>query len=309
MKQDVVFERVNKIVLDGLKKDGLKWFKAWGAGEECRPFNLSNNRFYSGFNVFILNAEMRDKNYKYNQWMTFKQVIEKGGKIIKGSKSTEVYFWSIGYWDNKLEKYVPQSEIKNIDKSELMEDGKSRYRQTFSIKFYKVFNVAQCEGIEPKKTGTPKANNEPVEIAETIAKNYLQTQKIRLVNDDLDAAYYNRIKDVVNMPKLEQFKDSASYYHTLYHELAHSTGHETRLNRASISEIKRWGDKSYSKEELVAEISAMYSIGYLGLDSKELDVNSQAYIKSWIQQLEDKPKECVFAMQQATKAVELIGII
>ena len=67
-----------------------------------------------------------------------------------------------------------------------------------------------------------------------------------------------------------------------------------------------WGDETYAQEELVAEISAMYITGMLGLDPKESVSNSQAYIKGWCKELEDKPKACLFAMQQASKVVKYI---
>ncbi len=109
------------------------------------------------------------------------------------------------------------------------------------------------------------------------------------------------------MPKLETFIDADSYYKVLFHELAHSTGHKDRLNRKTLLEVNKWGDTTYAKEELVAEISAMYIVGLLGLEPKDNESNSQAYIKGWCKYLEDKPKECVYAMQQATKVVDYIN--
>jgi antirestriction protein ArdC len=108
------------------------------------------------------------------------------------------------------------------------------------------------------------------------------------------------------MPMLETFVDADSYYKTLFHELAHSTGHKSRLNRKSMTEIAHWGDNTYAKEELVAEISSWYLVGLLGLNPQDNEVNSQAYIKGWCRELSDKPSECVFAMQQATKVVDYL---
>ena len=108
------------------------------------------------------------------------------------------------------------------------------------------------------------------------------------------------------MPPLEKFIDADSYYKTLFHELAHSTGHESRLNRKTLTEVANWGDNTYAQEELVAEISSWYLVGILGLQPKDNELNSQAYIKWWCKHLTDKPQECVYAMQQATKAVEYI---
>ncbi len=308
MKNSQVFEKVNDLVLEGLKKEGLSWFKPWKGGGLNAPFNLHTKRYYNGFNIFMLNAMMRINNYEHNQWLTFKQISQKGGKVIKGSKSTEVYFWSIGYFDNKTGKYVAPKDIKNINEKEMYE-GKPRYKKTFTIKMYRVFNVAQAEGIEPMVSDdvADEVQNEPIEVAEELAKNYVEKQNgLRLQHGGDGQAWYSPCRDIVNMPKLETFVDADSYYKVLFHELAHSTGHESRLNRAGITEVVKWGGNTYAKEELVAEISAMYLVGLLGLNPKDNSNNSQAYIKGWCKHLADKPKECVYAMQQATKVVEFM---
>ncbi len=306
--QNDVFARINDLVIEGLKKDGLNWFKPWKGGAENAPFNLHTKRYYNGFNIFMLNCVMREQGYEHNQWMTFKQVSEKGGKIIKGSKSTEVYFWQIGYFDNKTGKFVPAKMIKSINPSEKLADGKDRYRKTFSVRFYKVFNVAQCEGIEPmiKEVVVTDVVNEPNEVAENLVKNYVENNEGFTIVHREASAYYNGTRDFVNMPMLESFVDADSYYKTLFHELAHSTGHKSRLNRKTLNEVSFWGDNTYAKEELVAEISSMYLVGLLGLNPTDGDTNSQAYIKGWCKHLEEKPSECVYAMQQATKVIEFI---
>ena len=307
--QNQIFEKINKTVIDGLKAKGLSWFKPWKSGQANAPFNLATDRFYNGFNIFILNFEMVDKGYEFNQWLTFKQVSAKGGKVVKGSKSTEVYFWQIGYLDNSTGKFVAPKLVKSINPNERMADGKLRYLKTFSVKFYKVFNVAQCTGIEPKvmEDTTGDVDNEPNVVAESLSKSYIDNQgTLKLVHIE-DSAYYSPNRDVVNMPKLDTFVDSDSYYKVLFHELAHSTGHKDRLNRKTLLEVNKWGDTTYAKEELVAEISAMYIVGMLGLEPKDNESNSQAYIKGWCKYLEDKPKECVYAMQQATKVVDYIN--
>ena len=307
-KKTDVFEKINNLVIEGLKKDGMAWFKPWKGGTENAPFNLSNDRYYNGFNIFILNCTMREMGYEYNQWMTFKQVSEKGGKVIKGSKSTEVYFWQIGYLDNKTKKYVPSNMVKKINLSEKLDDGKDRYKKTFSVRFYKVFNVAQCEGIEPKKTEEVISDvvNEPNKVAEELVKNYVENQNGFKILHIENSAYYSPSRDIVNMPKLKSFVDTDSYYKVLFHELAHSTGHKSRLDRKSLTGVAKWGDNTYAREELVAEISSWYLVGLLGLNPKDNEANSQAYIKGWCKNLKDEPKECVYAMQQATKVIDYI---
>jgi len=307
MNANNIYDRINKIVIEGLEKEGLSWFKPWKNGAENRPFNMYTKRFYSGFNIFLLNCIMKEKGYQHNQWLTFKQCSENNGKISKGEKATDVYFWQIGYFDNKLNKYVKPQDIKKINPMELHE-GKERYRKTFNVKFYKVFNVAQCEGIEPIVSEEEKSSItfEPSELAEQVVQHYVEKENGFIIKNDEQSAYYHPKLDFVNMPRRETFRDSDSYYKTLFHELAHSTGHKKRLDRKSLTEISFFGGETYAKEELVAEISSMYLVGLIGLNPKDSDENSQAYIKGWCKHLKDKPQECVFAMQQATKAVDYI---
>ena len=209
--QNDIYSRINDLVIEGLTKEGMQWFKPWKGGQENAPFNLHTKRYYNGFNIFMLNFVMRNEGYEHNQWMTFKQISEKGGKVIKGSKSTEVYFWQIGYFDNKTGKFVPAKLIKTINVSE-QHDGKDRYRKTFSVRFYKVFNVAQTEGIEPmvKEEVVTDVVNEPNEVAETLVKNYVEKQNGFKILHRENSAYYSPTRDIVNMPMLETFVDADS---------------------------------------------------------------------------------------------------
>lgn len=306
--QNDIFTKINDIVIEGLTKEGMSWFKPWKSGQANAPFNLHTKRFYNGFNIFMLNCVMKHEGYEFNQWLTYKQAIDKGGNVIKGSKATEVYFWQIGYFDNKAGKFVAPKQVSSINTSEKFE-GKDRYRKTFSVKFYKVFNVAQCEGVSPiveDKEVEDTIANEPNEMAEGVVANYVSKQNGFKITHGGGGAYYVPIRDFVNMPTLESFTDADSYYKVLFHELAHSTGHSSRLNRKTLMEVNKWGDTTYAKEELVAEISSMYMVGLLGLEPKDNNANSQAYIKNWCKHLKENAKECVYAMQQATKVVDYL---
>ena len=82
MNKNAIAKKVKQTLLDGLKQDGLKWFKPWKAGDNY-PINNNSGRVYRGFNTFILNAEMR-KGYEYNEWDTFKGISSREGKVKKG---------------------------------------------------------------------------------------------------------------------------------------------------------------------------------------------------------------------------------
>ena len=309
MKQDV-YSKINDLVIEGLTKEGLSWFKPWGNGESDLPYNYNTKRYYSGMNVFMLNAVMRGMGYEFNQWATYKQISTKGGQVKRGEKATDVYYWSIGLFDNKTGKFVHPKMVSQVNTNEMI-DGKPRYRKTFTIKLFKVFNVGgQCEGLTPDTLEVIKdvVVNEPITLADELVQAYVERENNFKLANGGGGAFYSPSKDYVNMPKLETFVDSDSYYKTLFHELAHSTGHESRLNRKTLTDVANanGGKTPYAQEELVAEISSMYLVGLLGLDPKDSNLNSQAYIQGWCKHLTDKPRECVYAMQQATKVIAYI---
>lgn len=63
-----------------------------------------------------------------------------------------------------------------------------------------------------------------------------------------------------------------------YHETIHWSGHHSRLDRTFG---KRFGDKAYAVEELVAEAGAAIVCGELGLPT-ELHDSHASYIGHWL---------------------------
>lgn len=64
------FSKINNLVLEGLKKDGLKWFMPWKNedGSLYSPINHVTGRAYNGINRQLLSAVARDKGYTSNEW-------------------------------------------------------------------------------------------------------------------------------------------------------------------------------------------------------------------------------------------------
>jgi antirestriction protein ArdC len=83
-----VYEIVNQKILELLQNGTIPWRKPWNA-ETGMPKNLVNKRHYHGVNAFLLGCSPYGSPY----WLTFKQAVEKGGHVKKGSKSSLVVFW------------------------------------------------------------------------------------------------------------------------------------------------------------------------------------------------------------------------
>ena len=105
------------------------------------------------------------------------------------------------------------------------------------------------------------------------------------------------------MPDHDTFESSEAYYKTLFHELAHSTGHESRLNRDMRGSF---GSQSYSREELIAEMTAGILCSQTGIETKQTLNNTAAYLRGWIKALKDDPRMLLWAAGRAQKAADYI---
>ena len=308
MTKTDIFEKVKQTLIEGIEKDGLNWFKPWknsrGGLGDWRPINRKTGQPYKGMNVWFLGSAMNEFGYEHNEWVTYKNAQDLGGSVRKGESSTEVFFWNIGYWNpttKKVYKSIADAVAKGEDKNDI--------KQFFTLKVWNVFNIAQCDDIEPRNPSQPIEPEEenifsPIEEAERIIAEWATKPPIRHGGD---SAHYSPSMDYVQMPEAKNFVDSDSYYKTLFHELVHSTGHEKRLKRKGIVEFDNFGSDRYAMEELVAESGSMMLTGLAGLSPKDSDDNSVAYVKNWSKRLKQEPsKAIVGALTQSAKAVELI---
>lgn len=277
-----VYEIVTERIIAALDKGVIPWRMPWRRrGGSGIPKNLQSGKEYRGVNIFLLGAQ----GYASPYWCTYKQCAARGGQVRKGEKSTPVIFWKVG--DSK--KVSPKT-------------GKPE--KFFILRYYNVFNVAQCDGLDVP--GVPESGTQPtfnpIEECEKIVLAYKTLPKL---DHGGDRACYSPSFDRVSMPDKETFEGPEEYYSTLFHELVHSTGHEDRLNREGIMNPIRFGSHEYSFEELVAEMGAAFLCAHAGIIDHTLD-NSAAYIDNWRRKLSAEPKWLVEASGKASKAADYI---
>ena len=290
-----IYQVITNQVIEGLQKVGLDWFKSWSS-KDAIAINHVSGKLYKGINQLFLGFKTMDMGYSSGEFMTYKQAQNLGGQVRKGEKSTTIIFWNISYYtiDSKGEKtyYKRREDVPNG-----LKVNKSMFPRAYSV-----FNVDQIEGIEPKHEKSKVVEGtifEPIKKADNIYKKMRKSPSLYHMGS---SAFYNPQAHAVTMPKKESFISSDDYYKVLFHELVHSTGHKDILNRGLVGVTKN--KIKYSKEELVAELGAMFLVGVLDLNPKDNEKNSQAYINGWISYLKNNPKEIISASSQATKAVE-----
>lgn len=273
-----VCEMVTERIIAELEKGIIPWQRPW-TGTKQGAYSRSTGKPYSLLNQFLLG--------KPGEWLTFNQAKEAGGHIKKGEKSSIVVFY----------KPLPIEE-ENAD-------GKKEIKVVPLLRYYNVFHIDQCEGIEPKYQPEKIAETfDPLQKAEELTAAYCNREGVKLNIRTSNRAFYSPDTDAITMPLREQFPVREEFYSTLFHELTHSTGHKKRLNR--LNKTAAFGNEEYSKEELVAEIGAATIINRLGLESPKSFRNSAAYIQSWINALKNDKRLIISAASKANKAISLI---
>lgn len=291
MRDGNVYEIITSRVLAMLETGVVPWQKPWTTANagDCLPRNLASGKPYRGVNVFLLHA----MSYASPFWLTYRQAEELGGHVRKGEKATPVVFWK---W---LE----------LESEERDEQGKPKSERVPMLRYYSVFNVAQCDGIEapqPEGSDATKRTHTAIETAEQIVASM---PKRPAIAHGGNRACYSPALDRVDMPQAETFDTGEHYYSVLFHELTHATGHESRLKRKSVAgsdgEWSAFGSTPYAREELVAEMGASFLSGQAGIVERTLD-NSAAYIAGWLERLKDDHKLVVIAAAQAQRAADFI---
>ena len=109
------------------------------------------------------------------------------------------------------------------------------------------------------------------------------------------------------MPKPEAFNTMVDYYVVLFHEATHATGHKKRLGRFTDDEGgAMFGSKSYSAEELTAQMGACFLAAEAGIDLEAHVDNSAAYVANWLKRLKGDSHLIVQAAGKAQKAADHI---
>ena len=278
-----VYEIINEKVINLLQSGHIPWKKPWKAGDAPRNYRGTS---YRGVNVWILEATRQEKNYKSNVWMTYNQAqtIKNSegltGQVRKGEHGTPVIFWH----------FIESKDKNNPDKKNTIP----------MLRYYTVFNRDQVDNlpelIVPESTVQSDKNLEAV---------YLNMPGKPEIKTGGDRAFYSPSLDYIGLPPIEQFSGSSEYYSTLYHEMGHSTGHESRLNRFTAGDSHNFGSEDSSKEELVAEMTAGYLCGEMGI-AGDIIKNTAAYVESWLRALKDDKTMLVKAGGQAQKAADYI---
>ena len=276
----------DEIIKNIKENNGLKWLKEWVSNG---PQNVLNSETkYKGINFVRLVCDMNSKGSKDPRYMTMIQANKAGYKIKKGAKSISCEHWS----------FVSSKKVKDKDDEDVIININ---RKVPVITYFKLFHASDVEGLpkfEKIKTNTLKG-----EFKKMVDK-LVETSSCPITFDSIDKACYNSFLDFISLPPKNMFKTKEGAISTLLHEMSHSTGHNSRLNRQLGN---KFGSLDYAKEELIAELSSIFSQVELNIELKTEHIdNHSAYLKSWLKVLKDDYNEIFKAIGLAESSTSYI---
>lgn len=279
-------QEITDSIISALEKGVAPWQKPWQAGAFEMPLNPTTGKLYRGGNALHLMVTGMRNSFEDPRWITYRQAQENGWQVRKGEKGTQIEFWQF-----------PKNQAEGREESRDTDPESSRDR--FIYRVYTVFNGNQIDGI-PAYAPRMRQEWEIVQGAEAI----LQNSGAKIIHDQPDRAFYNRLTDTIHLPPRAAFASVGSYYGTALHEAAHWTGSSDRLNRETLNNSHSFGDTEYAKEELRAELASVFLMAERGIPHNP-DTHA-SYVGSWLASLRDDKNEIFRAARDAHKAADLL---
>ncbi len=224
------------------------------------------------------------KRYISGYWASYRQWQTLGAQVRKGERGSLIVFY------------------KKLEQNQFALDGEDADHPRYVARASYVFNSEQVDGWQlplPKPWSDVAINEQVAAFVEATGAD---------VRHGTHAARYRRDLDCIELPSPELFigtttsSPTESYHAVLCHELIHWVGAPHRLNREFG---KRFGDRAYAFEEIIAELGAAFLCSAFRIVN-EPRLDHAAYVSSWLEIL-DRDKKAIFtAASKAQEAVEYL---
>ena len=284
-KRDIAQE-ISNLIISKIETGTLPWRRPWTSiGAGGRPLR-ANGVPYTGINAVFLWAMGDASGYRSRYWMTYKQAKDLGGQVRSGEESSiSVYFNSIN--KTEVDRVTGEEATKNI-----------RFMRSYAI-----FNADQIDDLPEHFRPDVLKLVEPTASERQSAIDAFFDPIAVEVRHGGDRAFYSPGGDYVQMPPKAAFRTSDHHAATLGHELGHATGAAHRLGRTFG---KRFRDKAYAFEELIADCTSGIICAELGLPC-ELHDSHASYIEGWLKILKADKTAIITAAAQAEKAYKWLA--
>jgi antirestriction protein ArdC len=269
---------ITDAIIAKLEAGTRPWKQPWTGAAAQRPLRSCGTP-YRGGNIFWLWLVADMLGYGSPYWMTYRQAAALGGQVRRGEKSTIAIFYK---------SYGKAGQDPNT--------GEAIVEARRVLKSYSIFNADQIDGL-PDRFHPAAAAPAPIDRDRLAELSRFFDAAPAATRHGGDEAFYDPVRDYIQMPAPEAFVDAERYAATRAHECCHWSGGERRLNRDLG---KRFGDEKYA-EELVAELASAIIGADLGLPVDHLDDHA-SYISHWLRILKADSKALLTIASKADEA-------
>ncbi|WP_298674080.1 zincin-like metallopeptidase domain-containing protein [uncultured Sphingomonas sp.] len=278
--RDVAAE-ITDLIIRKLEEGVPPWTRPWRvAGAGGRPLRHCGTP-YTGINTVYLWAIADANGYRSRFWMTYRQAEALGGHVRRGEHgSLSVYY----------------SNFKKTEADPVT--GAESERSIRFLRHYLVFNADQIDGLPAYFYPDAEALAPIDPSARQCAIDQFFDRVPAEVRHGGDRAFFHPTFDYIQMPHRRSFTTMDHYASVRAHETVHWSGGSSRLARTFG---KRFGDRAYSFEELVAEIGSGLICANLGLPN-ELHDNHASYVAHWLGILRADKTAIIHASSKAEQA-------
>jgi antirestriction protein ArdC len=323
-------QRLLASVLAVLEAGSAPWRREWDGSGGGHHLNLVNGHRYRGVNPILLalalqarqahavgSSELRGLPY----WCGFAAARALGLHPRAGSRAVHILrpqrlqrrgaaAGQSSAADAPANPAITAMAAAPVEPVATSQEGPVRQGSWIRYRPVAVFHVSDLEGdglaaLVARRQTAAKASLRPEPERLELAELALSRWPVPLELGGAMACYLPSV-DRIQLPQRSAFHSPAAFYATWAHEAVHSTGHTSRLNRDLSGRMggDAGAERTYAREELVAELGAMLIGDRLEIGSDT--ANHAAYMSHWIALLHDSPRLLYQVLGEARRAADLV---
>ena len=323
-------QRLLASVLAVLEAGSAPWRREWDGSGGGHHLNLVNGHRYRGVNPILLalalqarqahavgSSELRGLPY----WCGFAAARALGLHPRAGSRAVHILrpqrlqrrgaaAGQSSAADAPANPAITAMAAAPVEPVAASQEGPVRQGSWIRYRPVAVFHVSDLEGdglaaLVARRQTAAKASLRPEPERLELAELALSRWPVPLELGGAMACYLPSV-DRIQLPQRSAFHSPAAFYATWAHEAVHSTGHASRLNRDLSGRMggDAGAERTYAREELVAELGAMLIGDRLEIGSDT--ANHAAYMSHWIALLHDSPRLLYQVLGEARRAADLV---
>ena len=292
-----VSDRVGKQINDSQ----APWQKGYDKpkGADHQPFNPATMKRFKGLNAVHLRSVAQEKGYNDPRWMSFQAANRVGAKIKKGERGTRVE--SLLIPPKAQSSQAKEAQGKDTPNGAAAGD-KQKEQPNITHRTYVVFNAEQIErmpALEKQLAKEPQQH----EICER-AERMIQDSGVKLESPPSGQSFsnYDKNRDTIVIPEMEEFKSPEAYYSQAVKEMAGRAGHEQQKNRPEPqSEAQQL--TADARHDMRREMACQTISAKLHLPKEPTGERHKA---QWAETIRNNPNELRYAARDADRMADKV---